>query len=72
MVSGDCKIGLDPIEMGKTFGLIHEIAKDVREIKADVKNQNGRIRKLEVWRAGIVAGVLTITTIVGIIIKFFT
>jgi len=42
---------------------------DIKEIKDLVKEQNGRIRKLESWRSGIVAGIAVIVFVISILLK---
>ncbi|MEW6583329.1 MAG: hypothetical protein AB1416_11285 [Actinomycetota bacterium] len=62
---------------------LDEIRADIREVKAEVKRTNGRVGKLELWRAGLeaiantrgwrfpalvsVAGALTSGTVVAVI-----
>jgi hypothetical protein len=65
-----CAIGLDPIEMGKTFGLIEEIHGDVKEIKATVIRQNTRISKLENWRWLLIGGAAVVTGITVAVVKY--
>jgi len=44
----------DQKEWGKLVQKIDDMAKDVVEIKVGVLAQNGRVRKLEQWRAYII------------------
>jgi len=45
-----CQIGLDPIKMGRMFEAVDDIRENVKDIKKHVKEQNGRVCKLENWR----------------------
>ena len=53
----ECPIGLNAIEMGEFFGTIatslRDIRNDTEEIKKTLCIQNGRIKKLELWRSWI-------------------
>jgi len=40
----------DQQKMGKMFQMVKDTREDVREIKLDVKSQNGRVSNLENWR----------------------
>ena len=55
----------------KAFEMLRD---DIKEIKRDVKNGfagiNGRVRKLEIWRAGIVAIGGALVVVVGLILKY--
>lgn len=53
-------------EMGVITEKLNAIHDDIKEIKEDVKEQNGRVRKLETWRSGIVAVFGFIVIIAGI------
>jgi len=64
-----CAIGLDPIKMGVMFRQIDEMHENIKEIKQKVNEQNGRVKKLELWRAYLLGGVFVVSTIVGIVIK---
>ncbi len=66
-----CAIGLDPIRMGKMFEKIDAMHDDIKEIKAKVNEQNGRVKKLELWRAYLLGGMFVVSSLVGIIIKIF-
>lgn len=43
---------------------------DVREIKKDVKRQNGRVRKLEIRMSYIIGIGTAVTVVLGMLIKF--
>lgn len=66
-----CAIGLDPIRMGKMFEKIDAMHEDIKEIKQRVMEQNGRVKKLELWRAYLLGGMFVVSSLVGIIIKVF-
>ena len=53
-------------EMGAIVEKLNAIHIDIKEIKEDVKEQNGRVRKLEGWRSGIVAVFGFIVVVAGI------
>ena len=62
---------IDPVAWGKLIQAVEDTRNDVGEIKVLVKQQNGRVRKLENWRwyvLGIVIGVMVVLRLSGIII----
>ena len=50
---------------GVKLEAMHE---DIKEIKADVKAQNGRVRDIEIWRGQIVGGLKTGLKIFGMLL----
>lgn len=50
--------------------LLEEIRDDIKEIKRDVKTQNGRVRKLEVRVGQIVVVGLFLFALAGLLAKF--
>jgi uncharacterized membrane protein len=57
-------------ELGAMAEKLNAIHDDIREIKEDVKEQNGRVRKLENWRSGIVAVFGFIVLVAGLLKVF--
>lgn len=60
-------IEIDPTEWGEFRQEIKGIAEDINEIKVDVKNQNGRVRKLENWRSWLAGAIFVLGSIGGYI-----
>ena len=63
-------MNIDPTEWGIHQQMVKEIHDDVGEIKNIMQTQNGRIRKLEIWRAGIVSGIIVVMFLAGIAVRF--
>lgn len=57
----------DQQKMGEMFGMVKDTREDVREIKGELKKQNGRVRKLENWRWYLVGAFAAILIILKIL-----
>jgi hypothetical protein len=62
-------MGLDPIKLGRMFEKIDDIHEDVGDIKKDIKKQNGRISKLENWRAYVLGIGAVLAVIISVAVK---
>lgn len=64
----DCPF--DPVEWGKLMQKLDSMHEDVVGIKEAVQRQNGRVRKLEVWRGYIIGIGAAITFIITSVLKW--
>lgn len=62
-----CALGIDAIEFGKLLECVKTIEKNTDDIKARLDQQNGRIGRLERWRAYIL-GAFAVASFVAPII----
>lgn len=73
MIDGEkhlCALGLDALDVGARFEKIDNIDKNVAIILEKLKEQNGRIARLERWRAYIIGIAVAASVLVPIIVNF--
>lgn len=60
----------DAVEWGKLMQKLDSMHEDVGDIKVAIQKQNGRVRKLEQWRAYIIGIGAAITFIIASVLKW--
>ena len=66
----ECPLGIKAIEFGEVLQTIRGVAEDVKEIKADVKRQNSRTRKLEMNQGKMFAVITFVAFLIPILLKY--
>lgn len=64
-----CALGLNAFDVGKKFEKIDNIDKNVTAILGELKEQNGRIGRLEKWRAYIIGISVAASVLIPYIIQ---
>ena len=62
---------INPVAWGKLIEKIDNMHCDVKDIKIKIDKQNGRVRKLEIWRGWIIGAAIGGATVVSYAVNYF-